>query len=321
MGINNLIARFLADKTTREEWEQLESWKTESKENLKELMELKSIWSDTVDLKDYKEYDQNSAWNTINAQLEDSPLSRTETKTRSNTRFLNLKWTAGIAAAIAILIFAVVSVNNSSIEGYNSIASNDTVETVELPDGSNIVLNKNTDLNYATDFGSNRSIILDGEAYFDVARDEERPFSILTDCGKVTVLGTSFNIEENEDYVDVLVTSGSVKVQSGDEEVILTKNEMVRCGGEGITKRELPGSNYLSWKTNKLIFNDLPLHLAIADISRHFNVNLAFSGESKAMNLRIDDEFENQDFDSVMESIVLITGIKYIKEGKKYVIQ
>lgn len=325
MGINNLIARFLADKSTKEEWEQLESWKAESKENLNELMDLQSIWNGSVDLKDYESFDNTAAWDKINAEIGDdvniAPSVTAPPLKKSNPTYLNLKWVVGIAASISLIVFAVFAMGNDEIEGFNTIAALDTIEAVELPDGSSVVINRNTDLNYAVDFENNRDVILEGEAYFDVQRDEEQPFTILTDCGTITVLGTSFNVEEKGDGVNVYVTSGSVKVNSGSEEVVLSKNDMVRCGENGIEKIATPRSNYLSWKSNKLVFDDTPLHLVIGDLSRHFGVNLSFASSSTAMNMKVLDEFQNQSFESVMESIVLITGIKYIKDENNYIIE
>ena len=61
MKINNLIARFLANKATKEEWDNLETWKTESQDNLSDLLEMQSIWQDAVDLKGYQDFDRTSA--------------------------------------------------------------------------------------------------------------------------------------------------------------------------------------------------------------------------------------------------------------------
>lgn len=319
MKLNNLIARFLANKATKEEWENLETWKTESQDNLSDLLEMQSIWQDAVDLKGYKDFDRTSAWDSINEQLDDDDsIETTAPKTR---KIISLKWVAGIAAAVTIA-FVALNIGTSDPElSFNSVASNNSVENVELVDGSNIVLNKNTKLNYASDFDNNRTVILDGEAYFDVARNETKPFTVATDCANITVLGTSFNIEEKDGYVNVLVTSGSVSVRSGDNEVLLKKNDMVKCDCQTIKKVNRPGNNYLSWKTNKLEFNETPLDLAIADIARHYNVNISFNDESKSKKLPVTDVFEGGNIETVIEGIALITGIKYFVEGNKYIIQ
>lgn len=319
MRINNLIARFLVNKTTKEEWDTLESWKKESQDNLNELLEMQSIWKDSVDLKGYQEYDSKSAWNIINQQLGEEESSNSTAPTKY--RILNLKWTVGIAASISIILFSIFTLNSGVPEGYNHISSDGVIENFTLPDGSDIYMNKNSALDYASNFTEKRSIILDGEAYFDVARNEALPFVIKTEEADITVLGTSFNVEEKEGMVSVYVTSGKVKVESGDEKVILTKNQMVKCENGKITTLKSPGANYLSWKSKKLIFEETPLHLVARDLSRHYNKKLVFSGESKAMNQQVTDTFDQEDFESVLETLVLITGIKYIKEGRTYIIQ
>ena len=318
MKINNLIARFLANKATKEEWGNLETWKTESQDNLGDLLEMQSIWQDAVDLRGYKDFDSSSAWDSINGKLDDDSIDSDIPKRR---QIISLKWVAGIAAAVAITLVALNITSTDSELSFNSVASNNSIENVRLVDGSNIVLNKNTKLNYASDFDNNRTVILDGEAYFDVARDESKPFTITTDCANITVLGTSFNIEEKDGYVNVLVTSGSVSVNSGDEEVLLKKDDMVKCDCRTIKKVNRPGNNYLSWKNNKLEFNETPLDMAVADIARHYNVNISFSDESQSRKLPVTDVFEGGNIETVIEGIALITGIKYFVEGNKYIIQ
>lgn len=315
MGINNLIARFLADKATKEEWEQLDTWKKESQDNLNELLELKSIWNESMDLKGYEEFDQSDAWNKINLQLEDTP----EVPVRK-VKILSLKWVGGIAAAIVLTLFAWNAFSDHTPSGYIGHFA-DQIELLNLDDGSEVTINRNSKLSYADNFTDKRDIILDGEAYFDVARDEQHPFSIHTDHADITVLGTSFNIYEGDDYTDVYVTSGKVKVLTKNNEVTLTVNDMVRCKDGEISTLSVPGPNYLSWKTNKLSFQDTPLHIAIADINKHYGKQIVFSGTSKAMNQKINNVFVNQDFDSVLEEIALIIGISYAKEGKRIVIQ
>lgn len=316
MGINNLIARFLANKATKEEYEQLESWKNETRDNLDELLELKAIWNTSLDIKDYEDFDKEDAWSKINEQvLSDTP------KEKSNFRILPLKWLGGIAAAIVIIVFSTVYYPNQDLDHYNALITNTQVEDITLADGSMVLLNRKTTLRYNEDFKSERKIILEGEAFFEVARDENHPFEISTKFAEITVLGTSFNVDEDEDFVNVYVTSGKVKVTVNDQEVILGKNEMVRCSKDQIEKISLPGENYLSWKTNKLIFNDTPLHKAIVDIAKHYNQGISFSPTSKAMNIKVSDVFENQDFESVMEQIALITGVQYATKGSNLVIE
>ena len=318
MNINNLIARFLVNKTTKEEWDTLDAWKQESQENLNELMEMQTIWKDSVDLKGYQDFDKKSAWDLINDKTEDDLLSKVSKK---SAKFINLRWVAGIAAAISIIVFSVFTMTTGVPDGYNRIVAAGIIENVTLPDGSQIFMNRHAELDYAVNFENRRDIILEGEAYFEVARDEENPFTIKTQHADVTVLGTSFNIEEFGDHVDIYVTSGRVKVVSGNEEIILTKNEMVQCKDGKIRKVKAPGRNYLSWKSNKLEFNDEPLHLVVRDLNRHYKQKISFSGDSKAMNQLVNDVFEGEDFDSVLETLVLITGIKFNKKGNNYVIE
>ena len=96
---------------------------------------------------------------------------------------------------------------------------------MELPDGSTVFLASNTSLEYHSDFKNTRDIKLDGEAFFDVARDEGHPFKIETQYGNVKVLGTSFNVNTKHNATKVSVNSGLVALENENERIELSANE------------------------------------------------------------------------------------------------
>lgn len=104
-----------------------------------------------------------------------------------------------------------------------SVKTNQQTQAVALPDGSVVLLNQNSEIEYQKDFGD-RQVTLHGEAFFKVQKAEV-PFVVSTSNGKVTVLGTSFNVQEDEKQLAVEVETGSVELKVKDQISRLKRGE------------------------------------------------------------------------------------------------
>ena len=120
-----------------------------------------------------------------------------------------------------LMILGLLIINASCSQ--KTVSTDDSFEGVELPDGSVVLLNRNSSIVFDKDF-EKRNVELTGEAYFDVAA-ATTPFIITTDLGEVSVLGTKFNVNANEDDLDVEVESGKVELKAGNEVKKLTKGQ------------------------------------------------------------------------------------------------
>ena len=162
-------------------------------------------------------------------------------------------------------------------------------QTVMLADGSVVTLNTDTVLSVVVTATDRRLQLNQGEAYFDVARDSQRPFSVAAGNGIVQAIGTAFNIRYREEQVFVTVYKGEVKVQPGivgeatpgsgngslNEEKsvvaehILSEGEQIRYGGKGlrVAKLEMPVlDRATSWRDDKLIFDGQSLAAIVDEI-------------------------------------------------------
>ena len=99
--------------------------------------------------------------------------------------------------------------------GPTTISTENNYEQVELPDGSIVKLNKNSSITFDS-FDQERTVSLSGEAFFDVI-ESEKPFTVTTEIGSVSVLGTEFNVKSKGDEFDVEVQSGEVEVKASDD--------------------------------------------------------------------------------------------------------
>lgn len=152
-----------------------------------------------------------------------------------------VNYTIRIAAVILLLITTIL------VYRYQNLAeSSAMLQTINVPagqrinlilaDGTSVWLNSNTTFSYPSVFAENqRRVKLDGEAYFEVAPDKEKPFNVYTSKGEVKVLGTHFNLEAYSG-TDVFKTSlfeGKVQVKVKGDHIYLKPGQMVCCYGNG----------------------------------------------------------------------------------------
>ena len=189
----NKIAKYLSDNIDSEERESLFAWVKEHPDNKKTLEDSMEVWE--VSNPSELEFQPNmeAAWDKMDKRLETARASQAPSATVRPLRFFR-PWMRIAAAAVVLLGIAFWLFPDFSNDGTilkQTIAKENT--TIELPDGSKIWLNQNSTLEYKKNF-EKRIVYLEGEAFFDVAKDKSRPFEIYAGKSKTTVLGTSFNI-------------------------------------------------------------------------------------------------------------------------------
>lgn len=157
----------------------------------------------------------------------------------------------------------------------------DYVSRMVLPDGSSVTLNKGTVLTLAEDFGSGgRDVYLDGEAFFEVARDTSRLFTVHCGKEKYIVRGTSFNISSYSGYMSV-VTLHTGKLEAHVKGDIITLNPgeelLVDNATENFEKRRVSDvTQSVSWvDSDRLVFSDTPLKVVAMQLSMKYNVKIS----------------------------------------------
>ncbi|MFZ4724179.1 MAG: FecR family protein [Paludibacter sp.] len=188
-----------------------------------------------------------------------------------------------IAASIAI-VFTL------SILGYNYydsklqiVLANNTelVKQFVLPDGSKVALRGNSTLSYSKHYSTNRNVALQGEALFEVNKNKEFPFTVQTETGKVTVLGTIFSVRAyaDEHATKTLLKEGSVKMTNNDDEMLV----VLKPGDEAILNEGATTINVhkveniereLAWQSHNFSFENEPLDTILTVISDAFNKKL-----------------------------------------------
>lgn len=149
-----------------------------------------------------------------------------------------------------------------------------------LPDGSNIWLNAQTTIQYPVSFNKHdRRVKLDGEAYFEVAKDKKRPFIVHTKECSVEVLGTKFNVDaySKRDKFETVLMEGSVRVSMHQDpsEVIFLKphTKVYRSNGKLLT-RKMDNYERYRWKEGLICFRDEPFEIVMEDFEKFYGVKI-----------------------------------------------
>jgi transmembrane sensor len=170
----------------------------------------------------------------------------------------------------------------------NSIASDNILTTpkggqykVQLPDGSQVWLNAASSLKYPTAFATSERIVeLNGEGYFEIAKDRTKPFKVkLEDGSEVKVLGTHFNIMayENEESKDVTLLEGSVAITKGNNQQNLTPGQQGRIiSSKIILVNSVDTDQVTGWKNGQFIFHDADIQSIMRQVARWYDVDIKY---------------------------------------------
>lgn len=191
---------------------------------------------------------------------------------------------------------------------------------ITLSDGTRITLNAASRLTYPRTFGSDQRIVeLVGEAYFEVAKDENKPFIVKTATEDIMVLGTHFNVNAYQDETRSFVSliEGRVQVSSPETSKILVPGQQSVTSEGTMIVQKINVEEVLAWKNGEFMFNNESLEDVMHKLSRWYNIEVIVSPELK--HLAIWGSVSRYDsFDKVLEIIEMTNeSIKFRKEGRR----
>lgn len=203
---------------------------------------------------------------------------------------------------------------------------------LQLSDGTLVHLNAGTTLKYPVKFiaGENRQVFLDGEAFFDVAKDKKHPFIVNADKLNVRVLGTHFNVSNypEDAATDVVLVEGSVGMYHTNEEFNTDKNTILKPGYKGSFNRQNAAIStkpvitdiYTSWITGGLTFRNMTFKNIITKLERRYNVTIINKNE-KLANEKFNASFKEESIENVMSYFNDIHGINYTIKNNQILIK
>ncbi|QSW91144.1 DUF4974 domain-containing protein [Flavobacterium endoglycinae] len=203
---------------------------------------------------------------------------------------------------------------------------------LQLSDGTFVHLNSGTTLKYPVKFisGENRQVFLDGEAFFDVAKDKKHPFIVNADELNVRVLGTHFNVSNypEDALTDVVLVEGSVGMYESSQEFDAAKNTILKPGFKGsfnkenakISTKAVITDIYTSWIDGGLTFRNMTFKNIITKLERRYNVAIVNKNEKLASE-KFNASFKEESIENVMSYFNEIHGINYTIKNNQILIK
>lgn len=300
--IFNLIAKYLAGETTEAEAKQVIEWKDQSTENELLFNNMAESWSIADELKGIDPHTLDESWNEVKKKIYQTatePDRRTETKAK--TSYLRI-------AAVILFIFTFGFLFKFLVDNFGdeTIRTNGEIVEAKLPDGSEITLYTGSSIKYDKKFTKKeRRVRIEGEVFFDVTPDKNKPFRVVTDDVITEVLGTSFSVSQTADKgTKVAVAEGRVKVynrETPEDFVVLGAGERVSFDAKSnnfTPKAEVP-ANTFAWKTKTLRFQDTSLEEIARQLEKVYLVNVTFE-DQKSLDCTVTVEFENAELNDVI---------------------
>lgn len=320
--LEELTTRALSGEAAPEELKELEAILAADSKALARYRTLQQFWN---------QHDATSqpaveeALQKVLGQLQLSPVTTEEAIVVP----MRTNWWKRIAVAASIVVIASAAFwymsgnkpasSDAFVEKHNARG---TKSIIELTDGSKIWLNADSKIKYPEVFaGNTREVHLNGEAFFEVAKNPSKPFIIHLANGTVRVLGTSFNVRayDNEKVVETSVATGKVafipKYQSRKQKqdtLFITPNNKVRYLFEKDLANVLTtvAAEDKAWTEGRLIFKALTLEEIAVELERNFGKKVTFVDE-EPKSFRLTGSFQNNSLDEIMYYLARSTEFNY----------
>jgi len=317
----------------KSEIKKLEDWLLISDNNRKEYQKMVDLWQNSIPKQGPVIPDIDEEWLALSNRIEnEKELSMSFKKPykyqRQSLFITGIRFKPIYAGAIVTLIIAFALFfmlkQNSPVSKNIIFVSKQINRTVQLPDGSTVLLNSISHLEYAEPFDKKiREVKLIGEGYFSVVH-EKRPFIITTDNARISVVGTKFDVKSNDDKTSVVVREGHVKLSQNrgnlkEIDLLSGQKSIVIKDQEPCIPVTVNADYLLEWMKGKFVFDRTPLFEIVDDLQRYYNVRINFSDDN-IKPLTLTGTFSKDNLENILSAICIANGLNYKKVNGGYLI-
>ncbi len=195
---------------------------------------------------------------------------------------------ASIVAIMAVSTFWLVSSELDHVQSLQYRSDIAQVKTVTLEDGSAVTLGADTQIEVAFTADRRDVRLLKGQAFFEVSKDQQRPFFVDADKAGVMVVGTRFEVYKQLDQINVTVEEGVVKVSSNPQpdfsspetETLTAGQTLVSHTGQQIVRSTVDANSVSPWRDGRLVYRDTALANVVFDVNRYRETKIILGTES-----------------------------------------
>tara|TARA_R110001583_G_scaffold34335_2_gene115456 strand:+ start:308 stop:1210 length:903 start_codon:yes stop_codon:yes gene_type:complete len=210
-----------------------------------------------------------------------------------------------VAAVIAVIFASYYFIENNTQNYTTALAEK---ISFELPDNSTVNLNAASEVSFKKgNWEKNRKLTLDGEAYFKVAKGSK--FTVKTNLGEVTVLGTQFNVIARSNYFEVVCYEGLVSATYKNNSVKIPAGSSFKVLNSTILFDKNVTAKNPSWILNSSSFKSMPYKYVVNELERQYNISVEF--DSEYTNKLFTGSFEHNNIETALKAITIPLNLNY----------
>ena len=297
---DELLVKYLLGEANASEVTIVDQWISASPENKRYFVHFQLIWDTSKKIIVPTTVNPDEAWQkfrkrTTLAKRPSAPVKK------MTSRFTFIRAASIVVLCIGAVALAFFLSKGSSVQQI-IVKSTFKPRPDTLPDGSLVVLNKNSSIAYSSKFkGDKRRVDLKGEAFFNVKPDKQKPFIITVNEITVTVVGTSFNIRSVGGKTEVLVEAGIVRVTKNGTTLELRPHEkVVVANPDSSMKKELVTDRlHEYYRSREFVCDKTPLWKLVQVLNEAYDVNIVFAND-KLRSLELNTTFQNESLDRIL---------------------
>lgn len=352
----NIIIKFLSGQASLEEANEILHWKNKNDENKRTYKEIEAAFNTSEIVMNPEKFDASDAFQKIKLKLQKSKIiSFRKSKLR---QFVGYAATAIIAIGLTWFsqkLFFAESGPMQIAKNYQSVETPSGAKSIiTLGDGTKIWLNANSKLKYPAHFSNEKRIVeLEGEGYFDVAKEKSRPFEVHTSNLNIQVLGTVFNLKSypGEGLVETTLIEGKValyKITNEKEQEIfqlkpnqqalfikkegfLTTDEMIAANlykdesttrsSEKLVVNDIVDIDAITaWKDGNMIFKNETFESIAIKLERRYSAKIIFKDEA-VKGYRFSGKFDEISIEQALKALRFASAFSYEIEEEKIIIR
>lgn len=321
------IHKKLTEGLSSSELDEHKGWLKEDSDHLDFESEIGFAWEQSEKFEPKFDFNASSAFNKFKLDkdsIDAKVVDNTSAKQAKVISFIPRKWVYGMTACVVVGLMSMFVFNSPAPSAQYFASANEKLE-VSLEDRSKIVLAEGSSLDVASDFGSNtRTTTLKGKAYFDIERNEQKPFIINTENGSIEVLGTAFNLSSVGSKVVLEVEEGLVAFTNGDKRELFKAGEKLVFDNNKIARSSIESSAAFNWKNGNLRFIKSSLPKVFEELSDYFNVQFEFSNVTIEANAATCPpititNIKNPELNVILDLLKDTSGLEYrmVDDNKK----
>lgn len=312
--MEDLIIKYIVGEASTEEKKQLANWLQASKDNQALMDSYQKTWEASRQAKNVSPKNTEAAWQQFQSKINE----HTAVPIAAKRPFRQIGYAA---AALLIICLGIYFLQNNKATIYTN---KDMAKVIALNDNSKITLNKNASLSTDGQFNKrNREVELQGEAFFEVAKNAQLPFKIKVANVAVQVIGTAFNIKSTEEAVEIAVESGIVAVNVGKQSFKLYADDQIYIphNGQHIQQSKIENELYKYYRNNTFICNNTPLSALIASLEEAYHVQISIANKSLQAQLITGKYDRNSSIEHILSIVTMTLNAHYTFDGTKYIIE